>query len=407
MASNAKDKEDKALKKETTTKKTTRKSVKKTETTKTDNNIAVSKDDFLAKLEGIVEIAKKNKDVIESDRLNDYFKDLNIDSNQYEKICDYLENNGITIMNINDMDDDLFDDALPEVDDDTDIEIGDDITLSIMSDDPVKIYLKEIGNYPLLSMDEEVELAKKIAEGDQYATERLTESNLRLVVSIAKKYVGRGLSFLDLIQEGNLGLIKAVDKFDYSKGYKFSTYATWWIRQAITRSIADQSRTIRIPVHMSEVINKAYRISRSLLQELGREPTEEEIAKEMNLPVEKVREIMKISADPISLDTPIGEEDDSHLGDFIKDDTIMGPEDAAAYTMLQDQIQKLLTTLSEREQRVLILRFGLLDGRTRTLEEVGKEFNVTRERIRQIEAKALRKLRHPNRARMLRGFDSY
>lgn len=407
MASNAKDKEDKALKKETTAKKTTRKAVKKTETVKADNNIAVSKDDFLAKLEGIVEIARKNKDVIESDRLNDHFKDLNIDSNQYEKICDYLESNGITIMNINDMGDDLFDDDLPEVDDDTDIDIGDDITLSIMSDDPVKIYLKEIGNYPLLSMDEEVELAKRIAAGDQYATERLTESNLRLVVSIAKKYVGRGLSFLDLIQEGNLGLIKAVDKFDYSKGYKFSTYATWWIRQAITRSIADQSRTIRIPVHMSEVINKAYRISRSLLQELGREPTEEEIAKEMNLPVEKVREIMKISADPISLDTPIGEEDDSHLGDFIKDDTIMGPEDAAAYTMLQDQIQKLLTTLSEREQRVLILRFGLLDGRTRTLEEVGKEFNVTRERIRQIEAKALRKLRHPNRARMLRGFDSY
>ena len=407
MASNAKDKGGNSLKKEPAAKKTTKKAAKKTETTKIDNNIAVSKDDFLAKLEGIVEIARKNKDVIESDRLNDYFKDLNIDSNQYEKICDYLENNGITIMNINDMDDDLFDDALPEVDDDTDLDIGDDITLSIMSDDPVKIYLKEIGNYPLLSMDEEVELAKKIAEGDQYATERLTESNLRLVVSIAKKYVGRGLSFLDLIQEGNLGLIKAVDKFDYSKGYKFSTYATWWIRQAITRSIADQSRTIRIPVHMSEVINKAYRISRSLLQELGREPTEEEIAKEMNLPVEKVREIMKISADPISLDTPIGEEDDSHLGDFIKDDTIMGPEDAAAYTMLQDQIQKLLTTLSEREQRVLILRFGLLDGRTRTLEEVGKEFNVTRERIRQIEAKALRKLRHPNRARMLRGFDSY
>ena len=406
MASNAKDNDDKTLKKETTAKKNTKKAAKKIEITKTDNT-AASKDDFLAKLERIVEIAKKNKDVIESDKLNDYFKDLNIDSNQYEKICDYLENNGITIMNINDMDDDIFDDALPEVDDDTDLEIGDDITLSIMSDDPVKIYLKEIGNYPLLSMEEEVELAKKIAEGDQSATDRLTESNLRLVVSIAKKYVGRGLSFLDLIQEGNLGLIKAVDKFDYSKGYKFSTYATWWIRQAITRSIADQSRTIRIPVHMSEVINKAYRISRSLLQELGREPTEEEIAKEMNLPVEKVREIMKISADPISLDTPIGEEDDSHLGDFIKDDTIMGPEDAAAYTMLQDQIQKLLTTLSEREQRVLILRFGLLDGRTRTLEEVGKEFNVTRERIRQIEAKALRKLRHPNRARMLRGFDSY
>ena len=406
MASNAKDKDKKALKKETSVKKTSKKTAKTAENSKADN-ATVPKDDFLTKLEGLVEIARKNKDVIESDKLNDYFKSLNIDSGHYEKIYDYLESNGITIMNINDIDDDLFDDTLPEVDDEADLEIGDDITLSIMSDDPVKIYLKEIGNYPLLSMDEEVELAKKIAEGDQYATDRLTESNLRLVVSIAKKYVGRGLSFLDLIQEGNLGLIKAVDKFDYSKGYKFSTYATWWIRQAITRSIADQSRTIRIPVHMSEVINKAYRISRSLLQELGREPTEEEIAKEMNLPVEKVREIMKISADPISLDTPIGEEDDSHLGDFIKDDTIMGPEDAAAYTMLQDQIQKLLTTLSEREQRVLILRFGLLDGRTRTLEEVGKEFNVTRERIRQIEAKALRKLRHPNRARMLRGFDSY
>lgn len=406
MASNAKDKDEKAPKKESVSKKAVKKTANTPDNSKTDNT-TVSKDDFLTKLEGLVEIARKNKDVIESDRLNDYFKSLNIDSGNYEKIYDYLESNGITIMNINDMDDDLFDDTLPEVDDDADLDIGDDITLSIMSDDPVKIYLKEIGNYPLLSMDEEVELAKKIAEGDQYAADRLTESNLRLVVSIAKKYVGRGLSFLDLIQEGNLGLIKAVDKFDYSKGYKFSTYATWWIRQAITRSIADQSRTIRIPVHMSEVINKAYRISRSLLQELGREPTEEEIAKEMNLPVEKVREIMKISADPISLDTPIGEEDDSHLGDFIKDDTIMGPEDAAAYTMLQDQIQKLLTTLSEREQRVLILRFGLLDGRTRTLEEVGKEFNVTRERIRQIEAKALRKLRHPNRARMLRGFDSY
>ena len=429
MASNAKDKESKEVKKETkeviketkevkkeakketAAKKTTKKSTKKTavaaENTKPENTNAVAKDDFLTKLEGLLQIAKKNKDVIESDKLNDYFKSLNIDASHYEKIYDYLESNGVTIMNINDMDDDLFDDSLPEVDDDADLDIGDDITLSIMSDDPVKIYLKEIGNYPLLSMEEEVELAKKIAQGDQDASDRLTESNLRLVVSIAKKYVGRGLSFLDLIQEGNLGLIKAVDKFDYTKGYKFSTYATWWIRQAITRSIADQSRTIRIPVHMSEVINKAYRVSRSLLQELGREPTEEEIAAEMNLPVEKVREIMKISADPISLDTPIGEEDDSHLGDFIKDDTIMGPEEAATYTMLQDQIKKLLTTLSEREQRVLVLRFGLLDGRTRTLEEVGKEFNVTRERIRQIEAKALRKLRHPNRARMLRGFDSY
>lgn len=429
MASNAKDKESKEVKKETkeviketkevkkeakketAAKKTTKKSTKKTavaaENAKPENTTAVAKDDFLTKLEGLLQIAKKNKDVIESDKLNDYFKSLSIDASHYEKIYDYLESNGVTIMNINDMDDDLFDDSLPEVDDDADLDIGDDITLSIMSDDPVKIYLKEIGNYPLLSMEEEVELAKKIAQGDQDASDRLTESNLRLVVSIAKKYVGRGLSFLDLIQEGNLGLIKAVDKFDYTKGYKFSTYATWWIRQAITRSIADQSRTIRIPVHMSEVINKAYRVSRSLLQELGREPTEEEIAAEMNLPVEKVREIMKISADPISLDTPIGEEDDSHLGDFIKDDTIMGPEEAATYTMLQDQIKKLLTTLSEREQRVLVLRFGLLDGRTRTLEEVGKEFNVTRERIRQIEAKALRKLRHPNRARMLRGFDSY
>ena len=429
MASNAKDKESKEVKKETkeviketrevkkeakketAAKKTTKKSTKKTavaaENAKPENTTAVAKDDFLTKLEGLLQIAKKNKDVIESDKLNDYFKSLNIDASHYEKIYDYLESNGVTIMNINDMDDDLFDDSLPEVDDDADLDIGDEITLSIMSDDPVKIYLKEIGNYPLLSMEEEVELAKKIAQGDQDASDRLTESNLRLVVSIAKKYVGRGLSFLDLIQEGNLGLIKAVDKFDYTKGYKFSTYATWWIRQAITRSIADQSRTIRIPVHMSEVINKAYRVSRSLLQELGREPTEEEIAAQMNLPVEKVREIMKISADPISLDTPIGEEDDSHLGDFIKDDTIMGPEEAATYTMLQDQIKKLLTTLSEREQRVLVLRFGLLDGRTRTLEEVGKEFNVTRERIRQIEAKALRKLRHPNRARMLRGFDSY
>ena len=402
MVSNAKNKDDKSQKDETTTKKTVRKAVKKTETAKIDNNIAISKDNFLTKLEGIVEIARKNKDVIESDRLNDYFKDLNIDSNQYEKICDYLENNGITIMNINDMEDDLFDDALPEVDDDADLDIGDDITLSIMSDDPVKIYLKEIGNYPLLSMDEEVELAKKIAEGDQSATDRLTESNLRLVVSIAKKYVGRGLSFLDLIQEGNLGLIKAVDKFDYSKGYKFSTYATWWIRQAITRSIADQSRTIRIPVHMSEVINKAYRISRSLLQELGREPTEEEIAKEMGITVEKVREIKKISQDPVSLETPIGEEEDSHLGDFIPDDDVPAPVEAAAYSMLKEQLMEVLDTLSDREKKVLMLRFGLEDGRPRTLEEVGKEFNVTRERIRQIEAKALRKLRHPSRSKKLR-----
>lgn len=362
--------------------------------------------DFTEKLKGLMELAHANKDVLETDKVNDYFKDSNLSVQQIEKIYEYLDMNGITVMNMNDMDDDLLDDDfLPEADEDAQSELNEELSAAVMSDDPVKLYLKEIGNYPLLSMEEEIELAKKIAAGDQVAKDRLTESNLRLVVSIAKKYVGRGLSFLDLIQEGNLGLIKAVDKFDYTKGYKFSTYATWWIRQAITRSIADQSRTIRIPVHMSEVINKTYRVARNLLQDLGREPTEEEIAKEMDLPVEKIRDILKVSADPISLDTPIGEEDDSHLGDFIKDETIMGPEEAAAYTMLQDQIGKLLDTLSEREKRVLILRFGLKDGRTRTLEEVGKEFGVTRERIRQIEAKALRKLRHPSRARMLKGFN--
>ncbi len=390
--------------KKTTVKKSPAKSTAKSKTKTGANVDEKTASDFTKKLNGLIELAHKSKDVIETDRVNDYFKDQNLSVTQIEKIYSYLEANGITVMNINDMDDDM-DDILPELDDDGDTDFSEDLAVSVMSDDPVKLYLKEIGNYPLLSMDEEKELAQKIANGDQVAKDRLTESNLRLVVSIAKKYVGRGLSFLDLIQEGNLGLIKAVDKFDYTKGYKFSTYATWWIRQAITRSIADQSRTIRIPVHMSEIINKTYRVARSLLQELGREPTEEEIAKEMDLPVEKVRDILKVSADPISLDTPIGEEDDSHLGDFIKDDTIMGPEDAAAYTMLQDQIGKLLDTLSEREKRVLVLRFGLKDGRTRTLEEVGKEFGVTRERIRQIEAKALRKLRHPSRSKMLKGFD--
>ncbi len=362
---------------------------------------------FEARLKELVAFANDNKGVIEVGKVNDFFKELNLNVRQIDKIYEYLEANNIVVLNPTD-DDEPDDDILLELEDDTDV-LADTEDISTMvatiSDDPVKQYLKEIGSYPLLSIAEEIELAKKIENGDAMAKRILAESNLRLVVSIAKRYVGRGLSFLDLIQEGNLGLIKAVDKFDYSKGYKFSTYATWWIRQAITRSIADQSRTIRIPVHMSEVINKTYRVSRNLLQELGREPSEQELADAMNLPIEKVREILKVSADPISLDTPIGEEDDSHLGDFIKDDTIMGPEDAASYAVLQDQISKLLDTLTDREQRVLILRFGLQDGRSRTLEEVGKEFNVTRERIRQIEAKALRKLRHPSRARMLKGYD--
>lgn len=359
---------------------------------------------FEEKLKELVQLAKKNKGIIEVEKVNDFFKEMNLNVNQIDKIYEYLESHNIVVLNL--MDDEPDDNMLLEMEHDEDL-IMDDVNAATtaMSDDPVKLYLKEIGSYPLLSISEEIELAKKIEAGDEYAKKILAESNLRLVVSIAKRYVGRGLSFLDLIQEGNLGLIKAVDKFDYTKGYKFSTYATWWIRQAITRSIADQSRTIRIPVHMSEVINKTYRISRNLLQELGREPTEQELAEAMNLPIDKIREILKVSADPISLDTPIGEEDDSHLGDFIKDESIVGPEEAAAYSVLQDQISKLLDTLTEREQRVLILRFGLKDGRTRTLEEVGKEFNVTRERIRQIEAKALRKLRHPSRARMLKGYD--
>lgn len=362
---------------------------------------------FEEKLKEITSLAKKNKGVIEVDKINEFFKELNLDVNQIDKIYEYLEASNIVVLNLTE-EDEPDDELLFDMEQDEDLSMAEDLSAaaSAMSDDPVKLYLKEIGSYPLLSIEEEIELAKKIVDGDDSAKQILAESNLRLVVSIAKRYVGRGLSFLDLIQEGNLGLIKAVDKFDYTKGYKFSTYATWWIRQAITRSIADQSRTIRIPVHMSEVINKTYRVSRSLLQELGREPTDQELSDALNLPIEKVREIQKVSADPISLDTPIGEEDDSHLGDFIKDDTIVGPEEAAAYSVLQDQISKLLDTLTEREQRVLILRFGLKDGRTRTLEEVGKEFNVTRERIRQIEAKALRKLRHPSRARMLKGYDN-
>ena len=363
---------------------------------------------FKAKLDELVGVARSNNNVIEISKINDILKEVNPSLSQIDLMYEFLESKGIIVLNVNDDDAEPDEKALLEFeeDDNDDFVIEDTAIInSAMSDDPVKLYLKEIGSYPLLTIEDEINLAKRIEQGDEHAKKQLAESNLRLVVSIAKRYVGRGLSFLDLIQEGNLGLIKAVDKFDYTKGYKFSTYATWWIRQSITRSIADQSRTIRIPVHMSEVINKTYRVSRNLLQELGREPTEQELSKALDMPIEKVREILKVSADPISLDTPIGEEDDSHLGDFIKDDSIVGPEDAAAYSMLQDQISKLLNTLTDREQRVLTLRFGLDDGRTRTLEEVGKEFKVTRERIRQIEAKALRKLRHPSRARMLKGYD--
>ena len=361
---------------------------------------------FESRLSDLLALANENRGVIDNDKIEAFYKEMNLNVTQIDQIYEYLEAHNIIILNL--ADDEPDDDALLEMEDESELILApEDLSAmaDAMADDPVRQYLKEIGNYPLLSLSDEIELAKKIENGDVQAKRTLAEANLRLVVSIAKRYVGRGLSFLDLIQEGNLGLIKAVDKFDYNKGYKFSTYATWWIRQAITRSIADQSRTIRIPVHMSEVINKTYRVSRSLLQELGREPSEQELANAMNLPIEKVREILKVSADPISLDTRIGEEDDSHLGDFIKDETVVGPEDAASYAMLQEQIKKLLETLTEREQRVLVLRFGLEDGRSRTLEEVGKEFQVTRERIRQIEAKALRKLRHPSRARMLKGYD--
>jgi len=352
--------------------------------------------------------AEEPKGKIDFPDVNTLVSELNLDNTQIDKIYEKFEADNIEVFNSSD-EEDPNEEMLLEIEESTedieDLDQPDYVLTSVGSDDPVHLYLKEIGNYPLLSTDDEVELSKRIEQGDEEAKNLLAESNLRLVVSIAKRYVGRGLSFLDLIQEGNLGLMKAVEKFDYTKGFKFSTYATWWIRQAITRSIADQSRTIRIPVHMSEVINRTYRVSRNLLQILGREPTEAELAEAMNLPVEKVREVLKVSADPVSLDTPIGEEDDSHLGDFIQDDSIVGPEEAATYAILKDQISKILDTLTEREQRVLILRFGLEDGRSRTLEEVGKEFNVTRERIRQIEAKALRKLRHPSRAKLLKGYE--
>ena len=366
---------------------------------------------FSEKLVGLLELAKKKKNVLEYQEISDYFKDQPLDAEQMDKIFDFLEASGVDVLRIteNSADDLMLDDDMDidGLDDEEEVEL-DKIDLSVPEgvsiEDPVRMYLKEIGKVPLLSAEEEIELAKKMEQGDENAKKRLAEANLRLVVSIAKRSVGRGMLFLDLIQEGNLGLIKAVEKFDYRKGYKFSTYATWWIRQAITRAIADQARTIRIPVHMVETINKLIRVSRQLLQELGREPTPEEIAEEMDMPVDRVREILKISQEPVSLETPIGEEEDSHLGDFIQDDNVPVPADAAAFTLLKEQLVEVLGTLTEREQKVLRLRFGLDDGRARTLEEVGKEFNVTRERIRQIEAKALRKLRHPSRSRKLKDY---
>ena len=400
-----------------------------------------AKEKFQQKLKELLAFAKKKKNMLEYQEINDFFSDMQLDAEQLEKVLDFLEVSNVDVLRITD--DDADDDILLELDDDDEVEV-EKIDLSVPDgvsiEDPVRMYLKEIGKVPLLSAEEEIELAQKMEngvvarekiailkkreesgeaeegtqeeiekltkeanEGDD-AKKRLAEANLRLVVSIAKRYVGRGMLFLALIQEGNLGLIKAVEKFDYRKGYKFSTYATWWIRQAITRAIADQARTIRIPVHMVETINKLIRVSRQLLQELGREPSPEEIAAEMNMPVERVREILKISQEPVSLETPIGEEEDSHLGDFIQDDNVPVPADAAAFTLLKEQLEEVLGTLTEREQKVLTLRFGLEDGRARTLEEVGKEFNVTRERIRQIEAKALRKLRHPSRSRKLKDY---
>lgn len=370
-----------------------------------ENGVASAQEKFQIKLRELLALAKKKKNMLEYQEISDFFSDMQLDAEQFEKILDFLEANNIDVLRITD--DDVDDEMLLDVDDEDEIEV-EKIDLSVPDgvsiEDPVRMYLKEIGKVPLLTAEEEIELAKRMELGDQEAKKRLAEANLRLVVSIAKRYVGRGMLFLDLIQEGNLGLIKAVEKFDYRKGYKFSTYATWWIRQAITRAIADQARTIRIPVHMVETINKLIRVSRQLLQELGREPTPEEIAEEMNMPVDRVREILKISQEPVSLETPIGEEEDSHLGDFIQDDNVPVPADAAAFTLLKEQLVEVLSTLTDREQKVLRLRFGLDDGRARTLEEVGKEFNVTRERIRQIEAKALRKLRHPSRSRKLKDY---
>lgn len=414
---------------------------------KKEENAAVETEEtkakFREKLKSLLELGKKKRNILEYQEISDFFRDMNLDEEKMEKVLDFLEANKVDVLRISDGDDE-DDDIILDDEDEVEVEKIDlSVPEGVSVEDPVRMYLKEIGKVPLLSADEEIELAQKmeagsvavekipllkerLAEtGDEQekeeiqaeikalqldvdrgsdAKKRLAEANLRLVVSIAKRYVGRGMLFLDLIQEGNLGLIKAVEKFDYRKGYKFSTYATWWIRQAITRAIADQARTIRIPVHMVETINKLIRVSRQLLQELGREPTPEEIAEEMKMPVERVREILKISQEPVSLETPIGEEEDSHLGDFIKDDNVPVPAEAATFTLLKEQLEEVLETLTEREQKVLTLRFGLEDGRARTLEEVGKEFNVTRERIRQIEAKALRKLRHPSRSRKLKDY---
>ena len=367
-------------------------------------------DVFEEKLAGLLEEAKKKKNVLEYQEVMNYFGQEPPAANQLDRLFEFLDQNKVDVIRMgteDELDPDLFIEEEMELDEEEEIDM-EHLDLSVPEgvslEDPVRMYLKEIGKIPLLGMEDEVELAKKMELGDPEARKRLAESNLRLVVSIAKRYVGRGMQFLDLIQEGNLGLIKAVEKFDYTKGYKFSTYATWWIRQAITRAIADQARTIRIPVHMVETINRLVRTSRQLLQELGREPTTEEIAARLDLPVERASEIMKMSQEPVSLETPIGEEEDSHLGDFIQDDNVLVPQDAAAFTLLHEQLMEVLLTLTEREQKVLRLRFGLDDGRPRTLEEVGKQFNVTRERIRQIEAKALRKLRHPSRSKKLKDY---
>ena len=361
---------------------------------------------FLEKMNELVALGKKKKSILDVQEINDFFADMELSAEQMEKVFEYLEGHNIDVLRITaDTDDDVDIDNMIAEEEEVDMENIDlSVPEGVSIEDPVRMYLKEIGKVPLLSAEREIELAKRMEEGDEDAKKELAEANLRLVVSIAKRYVGRGMLFLDLIQEGNLGLIKAVEKFDYHKGYKFSTYATWWIRQAITRAIADQARTIRIPVHMVETINKLIRVSRQLLQELGREPLPEEIAKELDMPVGRVREILKISQEPVSLETPIGEEEDSHLGDFIQDDNVPVPAEAAAQTLLKEQLDEVLDTLTEREQKVLRLRFGMNDGRARTLEEVGKEFDVTRERIRQIEAKALRKLRHPSRSRKLRDY---